>query len=133
MIPIFMKALDIYFYWPHDCTQSGIIAHALGAGATIACREMEGVGETVRMAGGLTSSNLGQLIAGIKGLILNPAGRERRSIEAVRFAEKFSWRNQTREHFDLAETICRKRSRPLKLHIPTGTVAAGNTEPSMAL
>jgi hypothetical protein len=63
-----LRALDIHFYWPSDCTQSGIIAHALGTGATIACRDMEGVGETVKMAGGLTSPDFGRLVDGVEGL-----------------------------------------------------------------
>jgi hypothetical protein len=41
VLPVLLRALDIYFYWPNDCTQSGILAHALGAGATIACRDTE--------------------------------------------------------------------------------------------
>jgi hypothetical protein len=133
ILPIYMRALDIYFYWPHDCTQSGIIAHALGAGATIACREMEGVGETVRMAGGLTSSSLGQLINGIQELISNPAERYQRSMEAARFAERFSWGNQARQHFDLAETVCYKYCYPLAFHTSIGAGTAGSTEASVAL
>ncbi|UCG83870.1 MAG: hypothetical protein JSW38_03370 [Dehalococcoidia bacterium] len=133
ILPIFMRAMDIYFYWPHDCTQSGIIAHALGAGATIACREMEGVGETVRIAGGLTSSSLGQLINGIEELILNPEERYRRSMDAARFAERFSWGNQARQHFDLAETICLKYSYPLAIHTSIGAGTVGSAETSVAL
>ena len=109
MLPVLLRALDIYFYWPSDCTQSGIVAHALGAGATIACRDMEGVGETVRMAGGLTSADFGQLIAGIKQLILDSRLRNEMSDRAVRYAKDFSWRNQASKHFDLAEQFQRPR------------------------
>ena len=113
ILPLMLRALDVYFYWPLDCTQSGIIAHALGAGATIACRDMEGVGETVRMAGGLTTADFGQLIAGIKQLILNPRLRNEMSQSAVRYAEEFSWRNQASKHFELAEQLHRSRQVPL--------------------
>ncbi|HEY48648.1 MAG TPA: hypothetical protein G4O13_01220 [Dehalococcoidia bacterium] len=111
MLPIMLRAFDIHFYWPGDCTQSGIIAHALGAGATIACRDMEGVGETVKMAGGLARSELGQLITGIKELILNPELRDEISQRAVRYAMKFSWKNQALKHFELAEELCRSKAK----------------------
>jgi len=112
MLPVLLRALDVYFYWPRDCTQSGIVAHALGAGATIACRDMEGVGETVRMAGGLTSADLVQLIAGIKELILDSRLRNEMSVGAVGYAEGFSWRNQALKHFELAEQLRRSRRVP---------------------
>jgi glycosyltransferase involved in cell wall biosynthesis len=114
IMPLFLRALDIYFYWPHDCTQSGIIAHALGAGATIACRDMEGVGETVRRAGGLTSADYGELVAGIKELVENPLLREKISARAVDYANRLSWGNQALRHFELAEHLsCYKPQLPL--------------------
>ncbi|MFC1848261.1 hypothetical protein ACFLXV_02995 [Chloroflexota bacterium] len=133
ILPVFMRALDICFYWPHDCTQSGIIAHALGAGATIACRDLEGVGETVRMAGGLTSPSLGQLIDGIKELVLNPAAREKLSMSAARYAEKYSWRNQAMQHFALAEQIRSSPGYPLVLQASRRADTGVNAEPSLAL
>jgi len=112
MLPVLLRALDVYFYWPSDCTQSGIVAHALGAGATIACRDLEAVGETVRIAGGLTSADFAQLIAGIKELILNLGLRNKMSEGAVGYAGEFSWRNQALKHFELAEQLCRSRRVP---------------------
>jgi len=127
LLPVMLRALDIHFYWPSDCTQSGIIAHALGTGATIACREMEGVGETVKMAGGLTSPDFGRLIDGIKWLILDPGLRNEMSERAVRYAEEFSWRTQALKHFELAEQLCRTRfqQRAPTLPLFTGSEVAG--------
>jgi len=112
MLPLLLRALDIYFYWPSDCTQSGIVAHALGAGATIACRDLEAVGQTVRMAGGLTSADFAHLIARTKELILDSRLRNEMSERAVGYAEGFSWRNQALKHFELAEQLCRSRRVP---------------------
>ncbi len=112
MLPVLLRALDIYFYWPSDCTQSGIVAHALGAGATIACRDLEAVGETVRMASGLTSADFAHLIARTKELILDPRLRNEMAERAVGYAEGFSWRNQALKHFELAEQLCRSRRVP---------------------
>mgnify|MGYP001051194664 CR=1 FL=1 len=113
MLPLLLRALDVYFYWPSDCTQSGIVAHALGTGAVIACRDMEGLGETVRMAGGLPCADFEQLISGIKQLMLNSRLRNEVSERAVRYAEEFSWRNQALKHFELAEQLCRSRAHRL--------------------
>lgn len=109
LLPVMLRALDIHFYWPSDCTQSGIIAHALGTGATIACRDMEGVGEMVKMAGGLTSPDFDRLIDGVRWLVLDRGLRDEMSERAVRYAEEFSWRNQASKHFELAEQLCRSR------------------------
>jgi glycosyltransferase involved in cell wall biosynthesis len=127
MLPVILRALDVYFYWPSDCTQSGIVAHALGAGATIACRDMEGVGETIRMAGGLTSRDRGKLTAGIRELVLNPGLRNEISQRALRYAEKFSWKNQALKHFQLAEQLL--RSKRLQ-HLPTGPPLAVVGQPT---
>ncbi|UCC61290.1 MAG: hypothetical protein JSV02_05585 [Dehalococcoidia bacterium] len=141
MLATVLRALDIYFYWPGDCTQSGIIAHALGAGATMACRDMEGVGETVRMAGGLTSANLEELISGIKQAIVFPEFRVTISERALRYAKDFSWKNQLWQHLKLAEQLTHSRDRYMMagVHIaselaggPThsDSVSAGHTAPS---
>jgi glycosyltransferase involved in cell wall biosynthesis len=117
MLPVILRALDVYFYWPSDCTQSGIVAHALGAGAVIACRDMEGVGETVKMAGGLTSKDLGKLTARIRQVVLNRGLRNEISQRAFRYAEEFSWKNQALKHFKLAEQLLRSK----QLHrLPAG-------------
>ena len=111
MLAAMLRALDIYFYWPSNCTQSGIVAHALGAGAPIACRDREGVGETVEMAGGLVSADFGQLVSKIEQAILNPKLRVEISERALGYAEEFSWRNQVLRHLELAEQLCLSRVR----------------------
>jgi len=117
MLAVLLRALDVYFYWPVDCTQSGIVAHALGSGATIACRDMEGVGETVKMAGGLTCADFGELVAGIGELIVNRSLGNEMAERAVKYAEEFSWRNQALKHFELAEQLL--RSKQVQSLVPT--------------
>ena len=132
LLPIMLRALDIHFYWPSDCTQSGMIAHSLGAGATIACRDMEGVGETVEMAGGLSLPDFGRLIDGIRWLIRDPELRNKMSERAVRYAEEFSWRNQALKHFELAEQLCRSRFQRLAPTSPLFTASdVTGKEPSI--
>ena len=106
---VLLRALDVYFYWPSDCTQSGVLAHALGAGAVIVCRDMEGVGETVRLAGGLACADFEEAIIGLRELVLDPELGNKMSERAMRYAAQYSWRNQALQHFDLAEQLCRSR------------------------
>ena len=129
MLPLLLRALDIYFYWPSDCTQSGILAHALGAGATIACRDMEGVGETVRKAGGLAYVDFEQAIAGLKELISHPKLRNEMSERAVKYAEEFSWRNQASQHFELTERLCQPSVQRLLRALPLATVSDASGKP----
>ena len=133
VLPILLRALDTYFYWPSDCTQSGILAHALGAGATIACRDMEGVGETVKMAGGLAFMNFELAIAGLKELALNPKLRNEMTERAVMHAEEFSWRNQALKHFELAERLCHSRVQRLLPTLPLGIHTDAIGEPALAV
>ncbi len=121
LLPVMLRALDIQFYWPSDCTQSGIIAHALGTGATIACRDMEGVGEMVKMAGGLTSPDFGRLMDGVRWLVQDRGLRDEMSERAVRYAEEFSWKNQALKHFELAEQLYRSRFQCLAPTLPLFT------------
>lgn len=105
VLPLAQRAFDINFYWPSNCTQSGVLAHALGAGAVVAGRDLEGVGETLREAGELVDTGLGRLLLKMRNLILNP-GLEETLEEAVRqYALRFSWKKQARLHYDMAERI----------------------------
>jgi glycosyltransferase involved in cell wall biosynthesis len=133
VLPILLRALDTYFYWPSDCTQSGILAHGLGAGATIACRDMEGVGETVRMAGGVAFKDFELAITGLKELVLNPELRNEMSEKAVKYAEEFSWRHQAFEHFKLAERLCLSKVQRLFPAMPFGIHTDTTGEPSLTV
>lgn len=105
MLPIAQRAFDINFYWPRDCSQSGILAHALGAGAIIAGRNLEGVGETLQEAGALVDTDLRRLLKKVKDVIFNPELGEKIEEKALKYAATFSWKNQARRHYELAERI----------------------------
>jgi glycosyltransferase involved in cell wall biosynthesis len=108
MLPVAQRAFDVNFYWPSECTQSGIIAHALGAGGVIAGRDMEGSGEILKAAGQLADTDLQQLIIKIQNLILNPGQRKKIHADAMRYAMKYSWENQVKKHYELAESLLRE-------------------------
>ena len=105
ILPLAQRAFDVNFYWPRECTQSGILAHALGAGAVVASRDLEGVGETLKESGGLTDTDLRHLVLKIRDLMVNPKIGEKLEETAKSYAAEFSWENQARRHYELAEHI----------------------------
>ena len=69
---------------------------------------MEGSGEILKDAGQLTDTDLQKLIIKIQNLILNPEKRKKLHTDARRYAEKYSWENQVKKHYELAEFLVRK-------------------------
>lgn len=105
ILPLAQRAFDVNFYWPIECTQSGVLAHALGAGAIIAGRDLEGVGETLKDAGEPIDTDLGHLLLKIKRLILNPELAVKIEERALSYAAEYSWENQARRHYQLVGRI----------------------------
>ena len=104
-LPLAQRAFDVNYYWPVDCTQSGVMAHALGAGAVIAGRELEGVGETLREAGQLYDGDPDCLVSKVAELLGDPEMAAVVEQNAARYANRFSWFNQARRHYEIAEGI----------------------------
>ncbi|HEY41969.1 MAG TPA: hypothetical protein G4O18_08985 [Dehalococcoidia bacterium] len=109
MLPVAQRAFDMNFYWPVECTQSGVLAHALGAGAVIASRDIEGVGETLKDAGAIIDTDLARLMVKMKSLIINPELSEDISEKALDYAEEYSWDNQVRRHYELSQQILQRQ------------------------
>ncbi len=105
LLSLAQRAFDINYYWPHECTQSGVLAHALGSGATIAGRDLEGVGETLREAGEIVDSDPERLLLKIRDHVLNPWLQQRVEHTALAYARRFSWENQMRSHYRLAQEV----------------------------
>lgn len=105
ILPLAQRAFDINFYWPSECTQSGVLSHALGTGAIIAGRDLEGVGETLKEAGELAETNLNALLLKMKDLVESPEIGEMVEEKVLSYADEFSWENQARRHFNIAEQI----------------------------
>ncbi|HEY91249.1 MAG TPA: hypothetical protein G4O07_05380 [Dehalococcoidia bacterium] len=103
MLPLAQRAFDVNYYWPKDCTQSGMLTHAFGAGAIVAGRELEGVGEMLQEAGALYDSDQARLTEKIRDLVLDPELQEEVQQRAVDYAGKLSWENQAGKHYRLAE------------------------------
>ena len=109
ILPLAQRAFDINFYWPRECTQSGALAHALGAGATIAGRDLEGLGEMLKDAGQLVDDNLDRLLYKIKDVILNKETVEKMEENALKYAADYSWDKQAFRHSEIVDTVLSKR------------------------
>ena len=105
MLRVAQRAFDVNFYWPEQCTQSGILAHALGAGSIVAGRDMEGSGEMLKDAGAICEKDMDSLISEMKNLLVNPDISFRMEQEALRYASEFSWSAQAQAHRKLAQTV----------------------------
>jgi hypothetical protein len=103
MLPLAQRAFDINFYWPSQCTQSGVLAHALGAGAVVVGRDLEGVGEMLKEAGQLVDTHFDCLVVKTRRLVLKPEVGRQMEDEALEYASSYSWKNQAKKHLELAE------------------------------
>ncbi len=132
MLPVAQRAFDVNFYWPSECTQSGVLAHALGAGAVVAARDLEGVGETLKEAGQLVDTNLEHLSFKIRDLILSPDASEIVQEQALEYATAHSWSKQVYKHYELAERLVNPWSLPVAIY-PSFTVGTQLVDKNFAL
>ena len=130
MLPVAQRAFDVNFYWPSDCTQSGVLAHALGAGALIAARDIEGVGETLAESGAIVDSHLPRLLLKIRDALLDPQEGARCEERALAYATRYSWWRQAQQHFRLADqVVSRSRNMPCRELSKPGFQKAGAGRP----
>ncbi len=111
MLPVAQRAFDVNFHWPRDCTQSGVLSHALGAGAVIAGRDMEGVGETLHEAGAIVDNDFARLLLKISNVLVDDALRQRVEKRAMEYAGRYSWPKQAERHYRLADRVTAVHSR----------------------
>jgi len=105
MLALAQKAFDINFYWPSDCTQSGIMAHALGTNAIIGGRDIEGVGETLHESGEIVDSDINRLTQKMKNVLTSNTLISRIEKRVDAYSREYSWKNQVRRHYELADAI----------------------------
>ena len=105
MLRIAQRAFDINLYWPSECSQSGILAHALGSGAMIAGRDLEGSGEILRESGAIAEKSLMEIVHRIIEHILCPPNNLAIEDKMISYARRYDWASQAILHYDLAEKI----------------------------
>ena len=100
-----LRAMDLNVYWPQSPTQSGRLAEALGAGAAVAGRNVEGLGETLRDVGAPACESFGELVASACDLLRDPTRAEALRARGLAYALRHSSERQAGRHLDLAEAL----------------------------
>jgi hypothetical protein len=94
----------------------------MGARTCIVGRRIEGIGETLDLAGLLSVVNLDDLVEQIVRLILDPASRQDAEGQGAKYAERYSFENQAQKHRLLNDALQQGRELP----------ALDRTEPDVA-
>ncbi|TRZ53134.1 MAG: hypothetical protein D4S01_01805 [Dehalococcoidia bacterium] len=105
IFPFAFQALDFAVFWCHNATQSGRIAHAQGAGACVVGRNIEGIGETLKLSGLPAADTLEGLAERIKILALKPELKKKAQRSSWRYAQQFSYEVQAQKHLLLEEAV----------------------------
>lgn len=108
-----LKALDMVYMWQEDCRQSGKLAHAIGIGATVIGRNIEGVGETLKMSGYPALNTYEDFLHEIERVIANPESKDLMEKRAREYASTYSWGNQASKHMELVESLISGEELPL--------------------
>lgn len=104
-------AMDLNVYWPAAPTQSGRLAHALGVGAVVIGRDIEGVGEVLREAGAPACADFEQLVRHALRLVSDRGHTESLRAGYRRYALEHCWEAQARRHLELADALVLQRER----------------------
>lgn len=107
------RALDVAVFWCNNATQSGRMAHAQGTGVPIAGRDLEGIGETLRLSGLPSSQTMQGLSERIAEILSEPTLRREMEERSDRYAQRYSFSNQARKHLQLEEALLKGDPLPL--------------------
>ena len=105
IFPLAFRALDFSVFWSHNATQSGRMAHAQGIGGCVVGRRIEGIGETLDLAGLPCGVSIDDLADKITGLILDPKLKEDAEKANWHYVKQFSFENQAKKHLLLEEVV----------------------------
>jgi len=105
VFPYAFGALDYSIFWCHNATQSGRMAHAMGTPTCVVGRRIEGVGETLDLAGLPAGVSLKDMAEKIAKLILEPELRAETRRLSWEYAQRFSFANQAKKHLLVEEAV----------------------------
>ena len=105
ILPYAFRSLDFCVFWCQNATQSGRMAHAQGSGTCVVGRRIEGIGETLDLAGLPSAVSLEDLAEKIGKLILEPALKKKAGKLSREYAERYSFENQAQKHLLLERAV----------------------------
>ncbi len=120
VLPFAFRALDFTVIWYQKATQSGRMAFAQGTGTCVVGRDIEGVGETLALAGLPAAKTLDELAEKIERLVLEPERREEIERQGLDYANRFSFEVQAQKHLLIQQAVCSGRQLPVLDSMLTG-------------
>lgn len=114
-LSLYIKAFDAVVLWPNDCTQSGRLALLQGAGICGIGKNMEGIGETMKLSALPTTDTYSGLV-NILARVLTRADSKNLMIDMSKtYARKFGCSIQAKKMLRLANAVRRRKKRLLIL------------------
>jgi glycosyltransferase involved in cell wall biosynthesis len=112
MLPLAFGSLDCCVAWYRNGTQSGRIARAQGAGICVVGRRIEGIGETLDLAGLLSAVDMDDLENKTAELISSASLRAAVCEESSQYAKRFAFHVQASKHLAIEEALLSGSSLP---------------------
>lgn len=114
-LSLYLKAFDAIILWPNDCTQSGRLALLQGVGVCGIGKNMEGIGETMKLSALPTVGTYGSLINVLARVLTRPDSRNLMVGMARTYAKKFRCSIQAKKILRLANAVRGRKKRLLIL------------------
>ena len=115
ILPLYLKAFDAMILWLNVCTQSGRLALLQGAGVCGISKNMEGIGETMKLSALPTVESYGSLINVLAKVLTRPDTRNLMVGMARTYAKKFSSSIQAKKTLRLVSAVSGRKKRLLIL------------------
>jgi hypothetical protein len=122
MLAFAFGSLDFAVFWYANGTQSGRMAHAMAAGTCVVGRRLEGIGETLDLAGLPAAGSLVDLEEKMARLIRNPELRYELEAASLEYANEYSFTRQAAKHLQV-ENALRVGSPPRDVDCATADVS----------
>lgn len=120
-LTLYLKAFDVIIFWPNSCTQSGRLSLLQSAGVCGIGKDMEGIGETMKLSALPTVKTYGSLINVLARILTRPDSRNLMIGMARTYARRFRCSLQAKKTLRLANAVRRKKKRLLILDRGYGT------------
>lgn len=114
-LSLYLKAFDAVILWPNDCTQSGRLALLQGAGVCGIGKNMEGVGETMKLSALPTVETYGSLINVLARVLTRPESKNLMVGMSRTYARKFRCSAQAKKTLRLANAVRGRKKKILIL------------------
>ncbi len=111
VLNIYLRAFDVIILWPNTCTQSGRLSLLQGAGVCAIGKDLEGVGETLKLSALPTVETYGSLINALARILTRPESRNLMAGMARTYARKIKCSIQAKKSLKLVNALRKRRKK----------------------